>query len=487
MKKVIKIVITFLFLIATYNVVSKAAISATSKTVNSGETFSISVTSNISVSAYTVNATGYSGLTFVTSSGGTGAGSTTISDAKATGGMTSLATFKFKAPEVEKDQSFKVTFSASGMGDVNLAPVADSTCTATITVKAKSQSSTETGNNATQTGASTTTSSKSNVATLANLGITPNDFKGFSPNKLSYSTEVPNDVETVEIYAKKGQSGQTISGTGKKTLKEGANTFNIVVTAEDGKAKKTYILTINRKAKETNSTQNETTNEIADNTTIDEPDETEDPTKIGFGLTKLEISGFEIQPQFQTDVFDYKIDLKENLEKLEIEAIATQENANIEINGNENLQEGENIITILVNSEDGQESVAYQIIVNKSIEEQDEIQGTVDNDKIKKIAILSGAVGIIAIIVIVVVIKKVRNSKNDSFIPYENVFDKDEEDINTFENFDYSEKDIEEDLESNTLNSTKESRAKDRVLDMLNSYDDEKIKHKKRSKGKRFK
>ena len=185
MKKVLKVVLTFLFVIATYNVVSKAAISATSKTVNSGETFSISVTSNVSVSAYTVKATGYSGLTFVTSSGGTGAGTTTISDAKATGGMTSLATFQFKAPDVEKDQTFKVDFSASGMGDVNLAPVADSSCTATITVKAKTQNSGENGSNTSQTGGSTTTPSKSNVATLSNLGITPNDFKGFSSNKLS--------------------------------------------------------------------------------------------------------------------------------------------------------------------------------------------------------------------------------------------------------------------------------------------------------------
>ena len=160
-----------------------------------------------------------------------------------------------------------------------------------------------------------TAPSKSNVATLSNLGITPNDFKGFSSNKLSYSTEVPNDVETVEIYAKKGQSRQTISGTGKKTLKEGANTFNIVVTAEDGTTKKTYTLTINRKAKETSATQNETSNEITDNTTVDEPEEIEDPAKAGFGLTKLEISGFELQPQFQTDVFEYNVDLKENLDK----------------------------------------------------------------------------------------------------------------------------------------------------------------------------
>ena len=476
MKKVLKVVLTFLFVIATYNVVSKAAISATSKTVNSGETFSISVTSNVSVSAYTVKATGYSGLTFVTSSGGTGAGTTTISDAKATGGMTSLATFQFKAPDVEKDQTFKVDFSASGMGDVNLAPVADSTCTATITVKAKTQNSGGNGGNTSQTGGTTTTPSKSNVATLSNLGITPNDFKGFSANKLSYSTEVPNDVETVEIYAKKGQSGQTISGTGKKTLKEGANTFNIVVTAEDGTTKKTYTLTINRKAKETS-------NEITDNTTVDEPEETEDPAKAGFGLTKLEISGFKLQPQFQTDVFEYNVDLKEDLEKLEIETVTTQENATVEITGNENLQDGENIITILVNSEDGQESVAYQIIVNKTVEKQEVMPKSVGNDKIKKIAILSGAVGIIVIIAVVIVVKKIKSSKNEAFIPYENIFDKDDEE--------FEENNSE--IDNNEKYFEKENFEEDKVVeqgqdaDNLDVYEEEKIKHKKRSKGKRFK
>lgn len=128
--------------------------------------------------------------------------------------------------------------------------------------------------------------SKSNVATLSNLGIRPNDFSGFNANKTSYSTEVPNNVESIEIYANKGQSGQTISGTGKKTLKEGANTFNVVVTAEDGKTKKTYTITVTRKTKDdNNSTENETTNEITEEVT-----ETEDSEKPSFGLTKLSIS-----------------------------------------------------------------------------------------------------------------------------------------------------------------------------------------------------
>lgn len=463
MKKVVKIIITFLFLIATYNVVSKAAISATSKTVNSGENFSVSVTSNVSVSAYTVKVTGYSGLTFVTSSGGTGAGTTTISDAKATGGMTGLATFQFKAPNVEKDQTFKVSFSASGMGDVNLSTVPDSSCTATITVKAKNQNSGQAENNPSQTGGTSNSTSKSNVATLSNLGIRPNDFSGFSANKTSYSTEVPNNVESIEIYANKGQSGQTITGTGKKTLKEGTNTFSVVVTAEDGKTKKTYTVNVTRKAKDNNNTENETTEETTNETTSE--DEVEDPAAQAFGLTKLSIAGVELQPQFQTDVYEYRIELKENLDKLDIEAIATEENANVEITGNENLQDGENVITILVKGDTEDKNVAYQIIVNKSVENQEET----NTNKIKNIIIVSTVAVLVLVVIIIVVVSKVKNKKNDAFIPYGGVFE--DNDVNENDSFNNYDNNNDSNIEENND---------------FEEYEEEKPK-KKRSKGKRFK
>ena len=126
---------------------------------------------------------------------------------------------------------------------------------------------------------SNSTNSTSSIATLANLGIRPNDFSGFKATKTSYSTDVPNNVESVEIYATKGQSGQSISGTGKKALKEGSNTFNIVVTAEDGKTKKTYTLTINRKSNTdtentvTNTTSNDTEENEFENEIIDDINE----------------------------------------------------------------------------------------------------------------------------------------------------------------------------------------------------------------------
>lgn len=116
--------------------------------------------------------------------------------------------------------------------------------------------------------------SKSSVATLGNLGIKPNDFKGFVPNKTTYSTTVPNSISSIEIYATKGQSGQTISGTGIKELKEGENNFDINVTAEDGKTTKTYNLTVTREksnsASEENNTSEQRSNTTEVNTTTEE-------------------------------------------------------------------------------------------------------------------------------------------------------------------------------------------------------------------------
>lgn len=405
MKKTLKILLIFMFLIITYNVTSKAAISATNKTVNSGDTFSVSVTSNVSVSAYTVKATGYSGLSFVTSSGGTGAGSTTISDAKASGGMTNLATFQFKAPNVENDQTFKVTFSASGMGDTNLNPVADSSCSAVITVKAKKQATTENSNAATQPESTTTqTQTKSNVATLSNLGIKGQyDFTGFTSSKTSYSVTVPNDVESVEIYASKGQNGQKISGTGVKQLQEGANAVNVVVTAEDGKTTKTYTVNIERKALEEN--------------TEEQTEETQESTT--FGLKDLKVEGMELTPEFNTDTYSYTVQLTEDKSSLGLTTIATDEKASIEVNGNEDLKDGENIITIIVKDETGEKTVTYQITVNKTVSNNEKTEATVqniNNSKKKKILILvCGVIFIILIIVIIMVIKKKKDSNNGDY------------------------------------------------------------------------
>ena len=74
-------------------------------------------------------------------------------------------------------------------------------------------------------------------ANLSNLGIRPKqyDFTGFKMNKTDYEVSVPKNVEKINIYAYASSSKATVNGTGEKTLKDGENKFEVVVTAEDKK------------------------------------------------------------------------------------------------------------------------------------------------------------------------------------------------------------------------------------------------------------
>ena len=268
-----------------------------------------------------------------------------------------------------------------------------------------------------------TTQTKSNVTTLSNLGITPNDFTGFKQWVKEYTVTVPNDVETIQVYANKGQSGQTITGTGTKTLQEGENRFEVTVTAEDGKTTATYVVTVNREAKEEEEEEPSEDLEV--------PEE--------FGLTKLEIEGITLEPEFSTNVYEYTAKLTENKDSVEITPEASEENAKIEITGNENLQNGENIITILVTNEAGDKTAAYQITLNKNVVDEEAIAAEQNIEKLQKqrTTILIGGIAILIILIIIAVIiirNRRRGYVDDYSVPYSNLND-DENDDSYVDNY----------------------------------------------------
>lgn len=444
----------FLLILISLTLKSNAGYSSNDPVVTSGGTITITVSSSENLQNFDLKLTSYAGLTYKgcsNSSESAAVNSQTgqISYATLGAGTKILGTYTFVAPEVTAKTTYKVVFNVDGSTNTSIV---------TVNPQATEQTPVDNNNNNTSTTPTTpTVTEKSSVATLSNLGIRPNDFSGFKANTYSYNVEVPNETEKIEVYASpaKGQENkQKISGTGTKTLKEGVNTFEVVVTAEAGNTQK-YTINVTRKAKE----------ETEETEQPEEPEENseEEPMEEAFGLTELNIEGLKLNPQFQTDVYEYKVELKENLEKLNITTLATKESAKIEITGNDNLQEGENIITIIVKGENEAETVAYQIIVNKTVENQEDITVQTDKDKIKKIIILSVAVGVIFIIVISVIIAKVKKSKlnNDEYIQYENInLDYDEENKNDNDFFNNDEDD---------------------------DYYDEEPRKKKRSKGKRFK
>ena len=82
-------------------------------------------------------------------------------------------------------------------------------------------------------------------------------------------------------------------------------------------------------------------------------------------LKYLQISEEGLTPNFTRNVTDYAISVGENVNSIDVLAKAEDANARVEINGNTNLVDGDNVINIKVTAENGYYRI-YSIIVTKS-------------------------------------------------------------------------------------------------------------------------
>ena len=354
------------------------------------------------------------------------------------------------------------TTTTTNTSEENKSSVAPTT---TPTQKTTSNQSGTSSNNKT-----TNTSKKSSNANLSNLGITPNDFKGFKAQTTSYNVTVPTDVESVTIYANAQDSRAKVTGVGKQDLQTGENKFDVVVTAEDGTTK-TYTLNITR------DTSSQNTENV--------------PAKYtGDGLSNLNIENLELDPKFDTQKYEYTVKYFGEKDKLDINATATDPYYIVEITGNEKLVEGENIINILVSDPDGNNVATYQITVKKALVDEEAIAREKQEQTKKMIIIGAGiALAIIVIIVIIVIIKK-RSNRDWEYDDYDENYEEDDE----IENDHNQLEDYDDDM--NYVGKEKELSKEDARKKFLENYDNDKVSNSykdidepkaKRHKGKRFK
>lgn len=280
------------------------------------------------------------------------------------------------------------------------------------------QSNGKTQNNtSTNASNSTATASKSTEARLKNMGIKEKayDFTGFKRDRKEYSIEVPNKITSLTVYATPVDSKAKVAGTGKVTLKEGDNTVTVTVTAEAGNTE-TYNLKIKR-------------NTSAEDASGDTDETQTDNVSGAFGLSSLDIDDVNLSPGFDTEIYQYTIDLKQDLSKLEIETIPTADDTTVEIFGNENLHEGENLITILVKNKKTGQTATYQITVNKTLsadegngsEQVEEFSwlkpSTWGKEEIIK-AIIIAVLTVLIIIAIILKVKLVKEKKAENSIDF---------------------------------------------------------------------
>lgn len=276
---------------------------------------------------------------------------------------------------------------------------------------------------------------KSTNKALKSLAVEPAGLDPeFNKDTTNYTLTVEQDVTSLKINAEAEDEKAKVSISGNENLQEGDNTVKIVVTAEDGTAR-TYTIIVTKQK------------------------------KTALKLQKLEINGIKLNETFNPDTYKYTATLNgtSNLTKLDVKAVANQEDAIIEIIGNDNLVIGENVITVIVKSKDDKENVTYQILVNKL--ENTSMTGTNKKTQKGNILLFTGIgmlIFAILIIIFMIVKRRKKSDNEDADIGFnysddisDDLYGIKSQDDNTKQEIKESEEKIVEENSSDEIKSTK--------------------------------
>jgi len=118
---------------------------------------------------------------------------------------------------------------------------------------------------------------------------------------------------------------------------------------------------------ENKPTTNENTNTGSSNTSTPKPETPKPEVKKSSNskLDSLQIAEGAIAPEFSSSVKEYSISIPNEITKLSISAIADHSKATVRITGNEDLQVGDNTISVTVTAEDGSKTT-YTILAKRA-------------------------------------------------------------------------------------------------------------------------
>ena len=213
----------------------------------------------------------------------------------------------------------------TGTGNVNLA-----TGDNTIDVVVTAEDNTKTTYTIVVNRAKSMNANLKSIGLNGGYSITPT----FDKDTTSYSVNVSNATEKILVSAEKEDETASVAGTGNISLSTGHNKIDIVVTAEDNAITKTYTIDVYR-ALSTNA-----------------------------NLKSLTSSDGTITPTFDKDTTEYTLTVPYEVEDANINAVAENNAANIQISGNTGLAVGNNTATILVTAENGNIKT-YEIVITR--------------------------------------------------------------------------------------------------------------------------
>ena len=368
MKKYLKILLVVILFSITTNVKAFSTYLSGDREINENATFTVTIGVNDASNLWGFRAPinyDSSKLTLVSSTGlngfGVAVGSSFVADnSSGVNGSKSVATLTFKATSNFKVNESTTISLGSAEGSDGEQTIAGSGSSITISIAAPKNSN----NN------------------LSNLSIDGYDID-FASNKTSYQLTVEYEVNQINIKASTADSTARVSGTGTKDLNLYTNTFNIVVTAENG-SRKTYTIEVIRKDIDGN---------IKELATV---------------FKGIKSPNFVIQ-NFNPEILEYTILLNEAVIP-EVNVLATDANATVTVNNPESIKTGNNVIEISVIAENGAEQI-YKInaIYLDEVEEEKIAPDSKEDDSLNVwliIVIIESLLIVVAIITSIILIKK---------------------------------------------------------------------------------
>ena len=220
------------------------------------------------------------------------------------------------------------------------------------------------------TGTGNNTSNNQQKSSNNNLKSLQLDVEGISPvfnkNKTQYYITISENILNINITAIPEDSKASVQVLGNTNIQIGNSQIKIIVTAENGNNKE-YLINVTK----TNNLELANAN-----------------------LENLAIENVTLIPEFSANITDYTAEFSTQIDKLNILAVPQQEEATVTIEGNENLQIGDNFIKVTVLAKDGKTSKVYNITVKKNENVIEEVennslnnieQNNVNNENVENI------------------------------------------------------------------------------------------------------
>ena len=231
------------------------------------------------------------------------------------------------------------------------------------------------GNTETQNNKENTQNKNSSANNIDNINISKDNtnlavlrlnYEGVSPDFSKdikeYYIVVDDKINKFDITAIAENSNSIVSITGNENLKHGLNTININVKSEDRTKETNYKIYVTKTSNKENANAN---------------------------LENLAVEHGTLNPEFKPNEINYKVEVSNNIESVNILAVPERINAKVNINQSDKLEVGNNVVEITVTAEDGITKKKYTVIVHRrNNEEEKEKEDNVKQQVQKLSAIL---------------------------------------------------------------------------------------------------